>query len=329
MTHHTHLDFDCTLQTTIIKANGKIEPGFGPHNRRKTFRMPVSYFRALYDRLKGDLPWLSTLSFAAFLEWMMHDPQNGMAVRAGMEIAGVGLRQFLLAGCCLPFGIVTSGGINYLMTLFTSSANPLLNFKYHDIGTGKLLGGTTTPSSASNATPIVVTENAHGRSTGDLIHTAGFTGNTNANGDFEILWLSANTYSLFGSAGNGVSGGSPTVQSINGVSDTALAAAAGTARVAGSQSNPSGNQYQTVATITNGTGGALTITEWGLFSASSGPTLWDRRWFNNGGGGLAAPQTTATAALTAMSNGLNIGDSLQTTYTVTGTAGGGTSFAGY
>ena len=331
MDFRSNMEFDCSLSTTIIRANGRQEPGFGPQNRRKVMRSPLAYWRALFDRFRREIPWLCGLSFAAFVEWMTHEPQNGMAVQIGFQQAGLGLKDFLIAGGCLPFGIVTTAGINYLMTLFVSSTNPLINFKYHDIGTGKLLGSTNglTSPYATNATPIVITETSHGRLTGDLVRIQGVTGNTNANGDWEILWLSANTYSLYGSVGNAGAGGSPTAQSISGASDTALSAAAGTARVAGSQSNPSSNQYQTVATITNATSGALVISEWGLFSASSAGTLWDRRWFNNGGGGNAAPQTTATATLSALTNGLAIGDSLQSTYTVTGTAGGGSAFAGY
>lgn len=61
-------------------------------------------------------------------------------------------------------------------------------------------------------------------------------------------------------------------------SDTALVTPAGTARVAGTQSNPSANQYRTVATI-NFTS-SLAITEYGLFSASTSGTLWDRRVFS-------------------------------------------------
>jgi len=63
------------------------------------------------------------------------------------------------------------------------------------------------------------------------------------------------------------------------VTDTALQTPTGIARVAGTQTTPgSTNVYQTVATITyNNT---FAITEWGLFSASSSGTLWDRRVFS-------------------------------------------------
>jgi hypothetical protein len=84
------------------------------------------------------------------------------------------------------------------------------------------------------------------------------------------------------------------------VGDTALQTPAGTARVAGTQSNPTANQYRTVATIPFTS--SLAITEWGLFSASSAGTLWDRRVF---------------AAINVAN-----GDSIQFTYTLTVPSGG-------
>jgi hypothetical protein len=63
------------------------------------------------------------------------------------------------------------------------------------------------------------------------------------------------------------------------VTDTALQTATGIARVAGTQTTPgSTNVYQSVATITYT--GTFAVTEWGIFSASSSGTLWDRRVFS-------------------------------------------------
>lgn len=72
-----------------------------------------------------------------------------------------------------------------------------------------------------------------------------------------------------------------------GVGDTALGTPFGEARVSGTPTNPSANVYRSTATITNVAQGAQAITEWGLFSASTVGTLWDRRVFaainwNNG-----------------------------------------------
>lgn len=77
------------------------------------------------------------------------------------------------------------------------------------------------------------------------------------------------------------------------VGDTALGAAAGPARVTGTQSAPATKQYRTVGTITYTA--TLAITEHGVFSASSAGTLWDRSVFG--------------------AINVNNGDSIQFTYT--------------
>lgn len=63
------------------------------------------------------------------------------------------------------------------------------------------------------------------------------------------------------------------------VTDTVLQIPTGSSRGVGVQSN-TGNQYQTVGNIsyTN----SFTITEWGLFTASSSGTLWDHKVFSPG-----------------------------------------------
>jgi len=83
------------------------------------------------------------------------------------------------------------------------------------------------------------------------------------------------------------------------IGDTALGTPFGGARVAGSQNNTS-NVYTTVATIPFTS--TLAITEWGLFTATTSVTLWDRRVF-------------------AAINVVNL-DSIQFTYDLTITAGG-------
>lgn len=214
-------------------------------------------------------------------------------------------------------GLVTTAGVNYMASAF-NAGGAISAFSYHDCGTGKLQGATNNLASpyASNATPIVITETAHGRISNDLVTIASVTTNTNANGDWQILVLTSNTYSLYGSVGNGVAAGSPTAQRINGAADTALTTAAGTARVSGTPTNPTANQYKSVAVISFTS--SLSILEWGLFSASSSGTLWDRRYLNN----LQAPQVQATGALTAAPISVQNGDSIQWSYTTTISAGG-------
>lgn len=84
------------------------------------------------------------------------------------------------------------------------------------------------------------------------------------------------------------------------IGDTGLGTPAGPARVAGTQSAPASKQYRTVATIAYTS--SLAITEHGIFSASSGGTLWDRSVF---------------AAINVVN-----GDSIQFTYTLSIADGG-------
>lgn len=84
------------------------------------------------------------------------------------------------------------------------------------------------------------------------------------------------------------------------IGDTAMQTDSGVARVAGTQTSPAGGQYRSVATMSYTS--TLAITEWGLFSASTSGTLWDRKVFT---------------AINVVS-----GDSIQFTYTLTINSGG-------
>lgn len=65
-------------------------------------------------------------------------------------------------------------------------------------------------SGATNATPIVITVAANsGLKTGDRLAIAGITGNTGANGVWTVEAVTATTFKLLGSVGNGTYGGSP------------------------------------------------------------------------------------------------------------------------
>lgn len=65
-------------------------------------------------------------------------------------------------------------------------------------------------SGATNATPIVITVAANsGLKTGDRVAISGITGNTNANGEWTLAAVTATTFQLVGSAGNGTYGGTP------------------------------------------------------------------------------------------------------------------------
>jgi hypothetical protein len=58
-------------------------------------------------------------------------------------------------------------------------------------------------TTATNASPIVITFNAHGLTTGTRVTITGVGGNDAANGTFVITRVDANHFSLDGSAGDG------------------------------------------------------------------------------------------------------------------------------
>lgn len=80
------------------------------------------------------------------------------------------------------------------------------------VWTSQALQATKSVSGSTNATPISVTSNSHGYSTGDTVVITGHTTNTNANGTWEITSTGANTFTLDGSVGNGVGGASGSVR---------------------------------------------------------------------------------------------------------------------
>lgn len=91
------------------------------------------------------------------------------------------------------------------------------NYKYFDVSANLMApweatNGGTMPmqesddgviTGATNASPIVITITAHGYETGDQVTITGVLGNTAANGNWTITVLTANTFSLDGSTGNG------------------------------------------------------------------------------------------------------------------------------
>ena len=256
------------------------------------------------------MPLFAGMSFAAFCEWHRYQPQEG-------------LRLLHILGGLHNEAIVTATGVNYLATTFVSNSNPLINVSYHSYGTGDVHGSTSSPTAATAATPIVVTQSAHPFFLNDLIKLTGITGITGINGIWQLSPVATNSYTLLGSVGGGSSfgGGTNAAQLLNGQADTTLTTeVASLTRVAGTASNPSSNQFRSVATVTfAGTSVPLSIVEWGIFTASSSGTMWDRRWMNT----VNAPSTTAAAALTAAPITItNMTDSITTTYTLTCTAGG-------
>jgi hypothetical protein len=87
-----------------------------------------------------------------------------------------------------------------------------MSIKVRSLGSAGAVANCITCSSTTNATPIVATLGAgHGLKNGDKIAIAGITGNTNANGVWELASVGATTATLVGSSGNGVHGGTAIV----------------------------------------------------------------------------------------------------------------------
>ncbi|GAC1700081.1 MAG: hypothetical protein NVS9B4_00820 [Candidatus Acidiferrum sp.] len=198
MDFNAQLGFDTTLTGVLIRPDGSRQQVV--HSTERLFK-PLSFWKRLYNKLRGEVPFIAAMSFAGFIAWATNTKEG--------------------ASCAL----VTTAGMTYLMTCFSSNTNPIVNYKFHDCGTGVVAAA---------------------------------------------------------------------------IGDTALGTAAGSARVAGTQVATSALVYTSVATIVPG--GTLAITEWGVFSASTVGTLWDRRVFS---------AINVVAA-----------DSIQFTYSLTGAAGG-------
>lgn len=79
---------------------------------------------------------------------------------------------------------------------------------------GAATAGTKTITAATNATPIVCTSTAHGWANGDVIFISGATGLTAMNGVWVIGSVATDTFTLVGSAGNGVFGGTVTASRV-------------------------------------------------------------------------------------------------------------------
>jgi hypothetical protein len=73
-----------------------------------------------------------------------------------------------------------------------------------------------TITTASNASPIIVTATTHGMKTGDIVVVAGVTSNTGANGTFVITKTGTDTFTLNNSTGTGSgTGGTATFTGLN------------------------------------------------------------------------------------------------------------------
>ena len=78
-----------------------------------------------------------------------------------------------------------------------------MSYLYFAQGLTVTIQDTVNVSAASNTSPIVITADDHGFLTGDIVQIAGVAGNTATNGSFVLTYLSANSFGLDNSNGNG------------------------------------------------------------------------------------------------------------------------------
>lgn len=99
---------------------------------------------------------------------------------------------------------------------FDVSANLMANWEATSGTMPEQESEVKTITGATNASPIVVTITAHGYQTGDKAAIINVLGNTAANGNWTIVVIDANTFSLTGSTGNGAytSGGTCTIRRV-------------------------------------------------------------------------------------------------------------------
>lgn len=233
-----------------------------------------------------------------------------------------------------PMGLVTSQAVTDLVGELAAGAVSITAFNFHDSGTGTTNNTndathTLSGGSISNATPqVVTTPSSHGLTSNDLVAIAGVTGDTTANGTWQITVLSPTTFQLQNLAlGGAATVTSATYQRVNAAQDTILATQAGpVTRATGTQVNSGAGTvaspatYKSVATINYLS--SLAILEWGLFNqAAQGGHLWDRRWFNTVGAPAVSQVGSGTSLVAAPINVVS-GDSIQFTYTLTANQGG-------
>ncbi len=108
---------------------------------------------------------------------------------------GTEWQLYSTAEISLGLGTLTNNTL-YDVYIYANASVPTIDTFVAWTNSGQAVTG------ATNATPIVITANAHGMSNGDLVYISGVTGNTAANGVWTVAGVTANTFQLSGSTGN-------------------------------------------------------------------------------------------------------------------------------
>lgn len=156
-------------------ANGKLITSLIDSAHQKVLKDAVIQIETLLGVNGANIPALSLPLYPSAT--YNYSKTVGSGVTGDLSVAGSNLLTF--ATC--PLGLAPNEKAISSITAFAS---------------GALTG-------AANATPIVVTEAGHGRSSADIVVIGGVTGNLAANGRWAITVINANSYSLDSSSGSG------------------------------------------------------------------------------------------------------------------------------
>lgn len=145
--------------------------------------------------------------------WVSSTSLTITAISGGTALANTSVRQYYIGGRWATL----NNGSTALRTVPGDTIRVMGSPAPTSLGingtwTGNRLLNTISISSSTNATPIEITTASHGLVTGDTVIITGHTTNTNANGTWEITYVSATKFTLDGSTGNGVGGATGTVR---------------------------------------------------------------------------------------------------------------------
>jgi len=163
-------------------------------------------------RLPNDAATLSSSRFHTKSAIRILLDDEGVTDAAGIP-SGQGVDLSTFDPIPLPNAATTSNGGRALWRLDDSgnyvdtSATSVLQNQNGTARQADTVRGVKAPvlkniTGATNTNPISITCAGHGFSTGDLVYISGVTGNTNANGEYAITVVDANTFTLNGRAGN-------------------------------------------------------------------------------------------------------------------------------
>jgi hypothetical protein len=140
--------------------------------------------------------------------WVSATSLTIAAISGGTALANQTARQYYIGG---RWKNITTGATAVRTipgdTIRMMGSPAPTSLGQNGVWTSQALQATKALSTSTNATPIAMTCNAHGYSTGDTVVITGHVTNTNANGTWEITVIDSNTFTLNGSVGNGTGSG--------------------------------------------------------------------------------------------------------------------------